>query len=263
MTNALRTSTAYDFGRPNTFSKVVGNQAVVKRLTQMIASNRVPRLVFINGPTGSGKTMLARVAARAIICSNRAETQHEPCGHCRNCQCELNDTTCGLEEYREYDANLLTEDVLNDLRWDLLKQHLVIFIDELQDLAPHLLKRLRKMLEGAFCTLILTTSHPDEIEDAFRNRLKSFEFTMKRPSVTEVVAFLEEEFRTKGIIYESQTQLIGVAEELKCEMRPCSQFATKVLAEAAGILTDQFMDDTFGRNESVSTGQFGRRRRMI
>tara|TARA_R100000750_G_C2313177_1_gene83308 strand:- start:119 stop:388 length:270 start_codon:yes stop_codon:yes gene_type:complete len=88
----------------------------------------------------------------------------------------VNNTTCGLTQYFEYDANEFTIDLINDFRLDILRPWEVHFIDELQDMNPQLLKRMRKILEGATATIILTTTHPDEIEDAFRKRLKSYEY---------------------------------------------------------------------------------------
>jgi hypothetical protein len=150
-----------------------------------------------------------------------------------------------------------------DFSLEFLHDEFVIFIDELQDLAPPLLKRLRKMVESVTCTLILTTSHPDEIEDAFRNRLKSFEFEMTRPTAEEVVEFLDHQFQRLGLTDYSLSQLLRAAEGLNCEMRPCGQFPRRVLAEADGKLTDEYLDELFGRQSNLTTPTAKSRRRVI
>lgn len=257
------TTQPYDAGRADLFSQIVGNQVVVRKLTRMVATNRIPKVVLLTGPTGSGKTTIARILARAILCMNRRDGEHEPCGICRNCEHPLNDTKCSVAEYSEYDANAITDQMLQDCALTFLHDWEVQFIDELQDLAPPLLKRLRKMVEGVTCTLILTTSHPDEIEDAFRNRLKSFEFAMTRPTPDEVADFLESQLKSHGVTYESRTQLIRVAEGLNCEMRPCGQFPMRVLSEAGVKLTDEYLNETFGLADSVSSQPVFRRKRVI
>ena len=252
-----------DADRPNRFDRLVGNQMVIKKVTAMSAKNRLPNVIFFTGPTGSGKTTAARIVARTKLCKGRSDGEYEPCENCSNCRKVLNDTTCAIAEYHEHDANTVTEETIDNFRTLFQKPWEVIFIDELQDLSPNLLKQLRKMLEGATATIILTTSHPDEIEDAFRNRLKSYEYEMTRPTIEEVADFLEVQFHSQGVSFSARIQLERVAEALNCEMRPLGEFARKVLAEADGKLTDEYLDEMFGPQTVQKPTTGGRRRKLI
>jgi DNA polymerase-3 subunit gamma/tau len=263
MTASPQMDQAYDADRPNTFAQIIGNDGVVRRVTAMLARNRLPNVVFFSGPTGSGKTTMARIVARSKLCKNRQVGQHEPCGTCKNCKRVLNDTTCGIVEYHEYDANGVTDQTLDNLSLMLLRPWEIIFIDELQDMAPHLLKRLRKLIEGTKATVILTTSHPDEIEDAVRNRLKSYEYELIRPTVEQAAEYLEAQFQRHGIRYQDRSQLDRVAEALNCEMRPCGEFSRKVLAEAGTTLTSEYLDELFGPEMSATPTRPTRRRNVI
>jgi DNA polymerase III gamma/tau subunit len=252
-----------DADRPQRFDGIVGNQTVTKRVTAMLAKNRLPNLIFLTGPTGSGKTTTARIVARAKLCKERPEGEFEPCGACSNCTKGVNDTNCNIVEYHEYDANAVNEETLDNFQLMFLRPWEVIFIDELQDLAPYILRRLRKMLEGATATIILTTSHPGEIEDAFRNRLKSYEYEMTRPTVEEAANFLETQFLRHQISFGSRQQLERVAEALNCEMRPLGEFPRKVMAEADGKVTDEYLDELFGALAVQRTTTGGRRKQLI
>ena len=58
----------------------------------------------------------------------------------------------------------------------------------------------------------MATTHPEEIEDAIRNRLKSYEYEMTRPTVDEAADFLEDQFKRHHVSFNSRQQLTRVAD---------------------------------------------------
>jgi len=167
----------------------------------------------------------------------------------------LDDFICGLECYEEIDAAKISAERLDEWRSIVLRPEWVILIDELQDMPQPLMKQLRKLLEGCRSTLVLTTTHRDKIEDALLNRLKSYEYPLRRPQPEEVVQFLDRRFTELNIRYDSKAQLVRIAEALNCEMRPCAEFPRRVIAETHnGQVTESYLDELFGRiSESVGT----------
>ena len=257
------TDSPFDADRPQRFDGIVGNQKVTKKLAAMLAKNRLPKVIYFNGPIGSGKTTTARIVARAKLCTGRSEGEYEPCGLCPHCQDVLNDSTCSVVEYHEYAAIDMTLESLTDLTFILLRPWEVVFIDELQDMAPDLLRKFRKMLESTKATVIMATTHPDQIEDAVRSRLKSYEYEITRPTVEEAAVFLETKFASHQISFESRRQLERVTEALNCEMRPIGEFPRKVIAEADGKLTDEYLDEVFGAPTVQTKNMAVRRKQLI
>ena len=56
--------------RPQTFADVVGQEAVVRTLTNAITTGKVRQAYLFAGPRGTGKTSLARILAKGINCEH-------------------------------------------------------------------------------------------------------------------------------------------------------------------------------------------------
>lgn len=74
--------------RPATFAELIGQEALVRTLTNAIESGRVAQAFILTGVRGVGKTTTARIIARALNCIGADGTggpTPEPCGTCANC----------------------------------------------------------------------------------------------------------------------------------------------------------------------------------
>jgi DNA polymerase III gamma/tau subunit len=83
-------TTAY---RPRTFDEVVGQDATVKGVRAYVAKARAahasgstnyPHGLLFSGESGCGKTTLAFIVARALVCEN-IQPGYNPCGECDSC----------------------------------------------------------------------------------------------------------------------------------------------------------------------------------
>lgn len=239
----------YDENRePRLFSEILGHVVEKRRLTRTIASDQVPRIIYFTGPTGVGKTAMGRLTALSVKCLNRPRGTHEPCGKCKNCIAILNES---LMEYEEVSADQLTDEYIRDLKFELRREDNVIFIDELQDASQYHQRQLRSVLKNPKALIIFATTHRHSIEDTLFNRLKSYEYQLRRPSVQEGCGYLAHSLTEFGVEYRDENQLVRIVTGLNREMRPCAEFPRKVVAEAGGKLTDEYLDDLFGKTHSV------------
>ncbi len=74
--------------RPQTFSELIGQDAMVRTLTNAFSSGRLAHAFILTGVRGVGKTTTARIIARAFNCvgaDGSGGPTTDPCGTCEHC----------------------------------------------------------------------------------------------------------------------------------------------------------------------------------
>ncbi len=69
--------------RPKRFAELVGQEHVVRALTNALDSGRIHHAFLFTGTRGVGKTTIARIFAKSLNCERG--TSSEPCGECETC----------------------------------------------------------------------------------------------------------------------------------------------------------------------------------
>ena len=75
--------------RPDNFDSLIGQDALVRTLTNAIALNRIAHAFILTGVRGVGKTSTARILAKGLNCiglDGTSGSSMHPCNQCEPCK---------------------------------------------------------------------------------------------------------------------------------------------------------------------------------
>ena len=139
--------------RPSSFADLVGQETLVRTLTNAIQSGRLAHAFILTGVRGVGKTTSARIVARALNCigpDGSGGPTPEPCGVCANCVAIADDrhvdvleldaaSRTGIDDIRE---------IIDGVRYaPTSARYKVYIIDEVHMLSKQAFNGLLKTLE--------------------------------------------------------------------------------------------------------------------
>lgn len=81
--------------RPQVFNDLIGQEALVRTITNAISQNRLAQAYMLTGIRGVGKTTSARIIAKGLNCigeDGKGGMTPNPCGKCPHCQGIMNDS---------------------------------------------------------------------------------------------------------------------------------------------------------------------------
>ncbi|MCM8792650.1 MAG: DNA polymerase III subunit gamma/tau [Candidatus Omnitrophica bacterium] len=201
--------------RPQSFDEIVGQDDIVKRLTNFILNNRVPQAFLFSGPHGVGKTSTARILAKSLNCKEGPTIK--PCQKCSNC-IEITESR-NLDVIEIDGASNRGIDEIRALRENVKfpptnSRYKIYIIDEVHMLTIEAFNALLKTLEEppSFVKFIFATTQPHKILPTILSRCQRFCF--KRIAASEIIKQL------KRILY---SQNIEIEEKLLFSIARASQ----------------------------------------
>lgn len=174
--------------RPLTFDTVVGQQHIVSTLEHAITEGRLSHAYLFCGPRGTGKTTMARILAKALLCRNAEAARAEgasgcmPDGTCEECEliAEGNHPDVyELDAASRTGVDNVREEIINSVNFAPVRgKYKIYIIDEVHMLTTAAFNALLKTLEEppAHVIFVLCTTDPQKILETILSRCQRFDF---------------------------------------------------------------------------------------
>jgi DNA polymerase III subunit gamma/tau len=232
--------------RPQSFAEVVGQEAVVRTLSNAIGTDAVRQAYLFAGPRGTGKTSMARILAKCLNCAQGPTTT--PDGTCHACQAIAAGTSLDVIEMDA--ASQRGIDDIREIRDRVVLQpvegrYKVYILDEAHQLTDAAWNALLKLIEEppphlvfVFCTTDLSKVLP-----TVRSRCQTFVF--QRPGLQDLVKVLRQIADAEGIDAPDQA-LALVARSGRGAYRDAVSTLDQLASATANEVTVQSVLDLLG-----------------
>ncbi len=242
--------------RPQCFAAVVGQEHVVKILTNALNAGRIHHAYLFTGTRGVGKTSLARILAKALSCV--VGISATPCGECAICRAIEAGNYLDLIEVDAASRTKVedTRDLLENVSYLPVQGRFKIYlIDEVHMLSMHSFNALLKTLEEppSHVKFLLATTDPQKLPITILSRC--LQFNLRALPETRISEQLEKILTTEKIPFESEA-LSLLASRAAGSMRDALSLLDEAISYTDQQVTAAEVSHMLGLVDDIKLTQF-------
>ena len=229
--------------RPKSFTEMVGQEHVVRALSNALATKRLHHAYLFTGTRGVGKTTVSRILAKSLNCQGPDGTggiTATPCGVCQACT----DIDAGrFIDYTELDAasNRGVDEVQSLLEQAVYKpvqgRFKVFMIDEVHMLTNTAFNAMLKTLEEPpeYLKFVLATTDPQKVPVTVLSRCLQFNLRPMAPET--ILEHLAKVLQTENVPADTPSLRL-LARAAHGSMRDALSLTDQAIAFGAGKLEE-------------------------
>ena len=234
--------------RPTNFSEIVGQDHIVKALSNGIEHKRIHQAYIFAGTRGVGKTTIARILAKCLNCSSKESPVSVPCDECNNC----NEIKIGRHlDFLEVDAASKTgvddmRELLDTIQYKPSNgRYKIYLIDEVHMLSKSSFNALLKSLEEppAHVIFIFATTNPENIPKTVQSRC--LQLNLKTVPKDELTNHFKKIMKSEKVKYDDES-LSFIAEAALGSVRDGLTLLDQAIAHGNGELNNKDVKDLLG-----------------
>jgi len=237
--------------RPQNFSELIGQDAMVKTLANAIERGRIAHAFLLTGVRGVGKTSTARLVAKALNCigpDGLGGATISPCNVCEPCRAisegrhidviEMDAAShTGIDDIRE---------IIDAVRYaSVSARYKIYIIDEVHMLSKSAFNALLKTLEEPpeHVKFLFATTEVNKVPVTVLSRCQRFD--LRRIPAEKLAAHFEEVSKAEGVDVEPEA-LGMIARAAEGSARDGLSILDQAIAHGAGAVTAEQVRDMLG-----------------
>jgi DNA polymerase-3 subunit gamma/tau len=242
--------------RPRDFGDVIGQEAMVRTLTNAVAAGRLAHAFMLTGVRGVGKTTTARIIARALNCigpDGKGGPTAQPCGQCEHCVAIAEDRHLDVIEMDAASRSKVeeTRELLDGVRYrPATARYKVYIIDEVHMLSDKAFNALLKTLEEPpeHAKFVLATTEIRKVPVTVLSRCQRFD--LRRVDTETLSRHFQKIAETEGVkIAPGAVGLIARAAD--GSVRDGLSLLDQAIARTAGDIGEADVRDMLGLADRV------------